>query len=163
MKTWYNSLSSRDKGMVVFISIAVLGLLFWLLLAKPLYNKHQKLNKVISSQKNTLEVMKKQSVQVKRLQALDKKESNTVAGNPQQLIERALQTWRLKPQLERMQSQGANGVRLVLKNANADRFMRFLYELEDKYGLSISSLTINNAKKEAGFADVRLTVTKEAP
>ncbi len=160
MKTWYHSLSPRDRSMVTFISIALLGLLLWFVLIKPLLDNHKKLNKVITSQTITLEKMQKQSIQIKNLKLENDKPSKTISGNPQQLIERALQTWRLKPQLERMQSQGANGVRLVLKNANADRFMRFLYELEDQYALTISNLTISNAKKEQGFADIRLTVTK---
>lgn len=105
--------------------------------------------------------MQKQSVQIKQLQQQKKKpEASGGSGNPQQLVERSLQTWRLKPMLERMQSQGSNGVRLSLKNANADRVMRFLYELEDRHTLSISNFVINNNKKEAGFADVRLTITR---
>ena len=160
MKTWYNSLSPRERTLVIFASIASLLLLLWLFVAKPLYTKHQKLNKQITSQKITLETMKKQSLEVMRLKQQNLKAPTKVTGNAQQLIERALQTWRLKPKLERMQSQGANGIRLVLKDANADRFMRFLFELENKYALTISSLKINTTKKEPGFADIRLTVKK---
>lgn len=160
MKSWYTTLSPRERKFVLLATLASLVLLFWLLAAKPLYNNHKKLNTVISSQKITLEKMKKQSIQIKRLKQQDSKPVVKSTGNPQQLIEKALQTWRLKSTLERMQSQGPNGVRLILKNANADRFMRFLYELENKYTLSISNLVINNAKKESGFADIRLTIKR---
>lgn len=160
MKTWYNSLSPRERTLVLFASVAVFTLLFWMILAKPLFKKHQKLNKQISAQQATLENMKKQSLQIKALKQQNIKPAIKVSGNTQQLIERALQTWRLKPQLERMQSQGANGVRIILKNANADRFMRFLFELENKYGLTINNLVISNTKKEPGFVDIRLTIKK---
>lgn len=160
MKNWYNTLAPRERTLVLYGSIISIALLFWLLVAKPLYNNHQKLNKVISSQKATLEKMQKQSIQIQQLQGQKTKPKTSSSGNPQQLLERSLQTWRLKPQLERMQSQGANSVTLSLKNANADRVMRFLYELEDKYPLTIDSLIINNNKKEAGFADVRLTIKR---
>lgn len=160
MKTWFNSLSPRERNLVLIAGIASLLLLFWLLLAQPLYDKHKRLNKVIASQKETLKAMQQQSVQIKQLQRQDRKPVATNNQNPQQLIEHSLQTWRLKPSLERMQSQGANGVRLILKNVNADRVMRFLYELENKNALSITDMTINNTKKEAGFADVRLTIKK---
>ena len=105
--------------------------------------------------------MQKQSVQIKQLQQQTKKPITSSSGNPQQLVERSLQTWRLKPKLERMQSQGSNGVRLSLKNVNADRVMRFLHELESKHRLSINNLVINNNKKEAGYADVRLTILRK--
>jgi type II secretory pathway component PulM len=160
MKTWYNTLSPRERTLVILAGIALLLLLFWMLLAKPLYNNHKKLNKVIITQKNTLETMKKQSAQIHQLKQLDNQPAVKTSGNPQQLIERTLQTWRLKPKLERMQSQGPNGVRLILKDANADRVMRFLYELENKYALSISNMIINNANKEPGLADVRLTIKR---
>lgn len=160
MKTWFNTLSPRERSLVLIAGVVTLLLLFWLLVAKPLFDNHTKLNKQINNHKIALEMMRKQSIQIKQLRQQDTKPAVKTTGNPQQLIERALQTWRLKPTLERMQSQGSNGVRLVLKNANADRFMRFLFELEDKYALSISNLVINNAKKESGFADIRLTIKR---
>ncbi len=159
MKNWYNTLAPRERALVLYGGVISIVLLFWMLVAKPLYNNHQKLNKVISSQKTTLEKMQKQSILIKQLQGQNTKPKTSGTGNPQQLLERSLQTWRLKPQLERMQSQGANGVTLSLKNANADRVMRFLYELENKYALSIEKLIINN-KKKSGFADVRLTIKR---
>lgn len=160
MKNWYNTLAPRERTLVLYGSIISLALLFWILIAKPLYTNHQKLNKTIISQKQTLQKMQKQSIQIKQLQQQNIKPTSSSTGNPQQLVERSLQTWRLKPKLERMQSQGANGVRLSLKNADADRVMRFLFELEDKYALSIDNLVMNNNKKEAGFADVRLTIMR---
>jgi len=160
MKNWYNTLAPRERALVFYGGIISIVLLFWMLVAKPLYNNNQKLKKVIDSQKTTLEKMHKQSIQIKQLQGQNTKTKTNSTGNPQQLLERSLQTWRLKPQLERMQSQGASGVTLSLKNANADRVMRFLYELENKYALSIDNLKINNNKKEAGFADVRLTIKR---
>lgn len=160
MKTWYNSLSPRERMFVLVAGSAMLFLLLWLLVAKPLYNKNKKFNTQINSQKLALETMKKQSLQVKRLKQDSAKPVVKSTGNTQQQIERALQTWRLKSTLERMQSQGPDGVRLILKDANADRFMRFLFELENKYALIISNLVINNAKKEPGLADIRLTIKK---
>lgn len=161
MKNWYNSLSQRERMLVSYGSIAVTLILLWLLAAKPLYNRHLKLNKIIASQHNSLATMQKQSVLIKQLQqqGTNKPVVNN-SQNPQQLIERSLQTWRLKSSLERMQSQGSNGVRLTLKDANADRVMRFLYELENLYALSIGSMSVITKKKEPGFADFRLTIQR---
>lgn len=159
MSNWYNSLSPREQALVSYGSIAVLIVLAWLLVVKPLYNNQIKLNKSIVSQKTALVTMQKQSVEIKQLQQQKIiKPKTTGSQNPQQLIERSLQTWRLKTVLERMQSQGSNGVRLILKNANADRVMRFLHELESTHSLSISNMAIDRANKEAGFADFRLTI-----
>ena len=160
MKNWYNTLAPRERALVLYGGIISIALIFWMLVVEPIYNNYQKLNKVINTQKAALETMQKQSIQIKQLQGQGTKPTVSSTSNPQQLLERSLQTWRLKPQLERMRSQGANGVTLSLKNANADRVMRFLYELEDKYALSIDNLVINNNKKEAGYVDVRLSIKR---
>lgn len=162
MNSWLNSLSSRERALVTYGSIAVALILLWLLIIKPLYNNKIKLDKAITLQKKTLTTMQKQSIAIKQLQQQETiKPKNTGSQNPQQLIERSLQTWRLKTVLERMQSQGT-GVRLILKNANADRVMRFLYELESTHSLSISNMAIDSDNKEAGFADFRLTIKSES-
>ena len=158
MNSWLNSLSPRERALVTYGSIAVLIVLLWLLVLKPLYNNKTTLVKAIEQQKVTLANMQKQSIEIKQLQQQKTTRPNTSSTqNPQQLIERSLQTWRLKTVLDRMQSQGA-GVRLTLKNANADRVMRFLHELESKHSLSISNIAIDSSKKEAGLADFRLTI-----
>ncbi|MEE9327160.1 MAG: type II secretion system protein M [Cocleimonas sp.] len=162
MKTWYNSLSPREQALVTYGGIVVLFILIWLLLVKPLYAKHIKLNKIIEKQKGDIRLMQKQSNHVEKLQIQNKKTAPKSSQNPQQLIERSLQTWRLKSSLERMNTQGSKAVRLTLKKANADRAMRFLYELENSHGLSINNMIINTSGDEAGFTDIRLTIKREA-
>jgi len=158
MKNWYNALTTRERNLVTYGSLVAALILFWLLIGRPLYSTHKTLSLDIQDKSNQLELMKAQSRQVKQLQAQQSGSSiKTISGNPQQLVEKALQTWRLKPALQRMQSQGAKSVLISLKDANADRFMRFLYDLEKKYALGIEDMGIT-ADKETGLVDVRLTV-----
>lgn len=162
MNSWLNSLSARERALVTYGSIVVATILLWLLAIKPLYTNKVRLNKAIAQQKQSLAKMQQQSIEIKQLQQQQsaKPKSNSTQ-NPQQLIERSLQTWRLKKSLERMQSQGT-GVRLILTNANADRVMRFLHELEQTHSLAIDNMSISGDKKEAGLADFKLTVKREA-
>ncbi len=161
MKNWYNSLSHRERQLVSYGSIAIALILLWMLAIKPMYGKHTRLNNMIKLQETKLATMQKQSVEIKQLQQQNIKTPTSNSNqNPQQLIERSLQTWRLKKSLERMQSQGSDGVRLILKDANADRVMRFLYEIENKHTLVIDNMAIDKSKKEAGLADFRLTIKR---
>lgn len=162
MKNWFNTLSPRERSLVSFGLVAVILALLWIVVANPLYKKHVRLNKLIEQQKSSLAIMQEQRAQIRVLQQAAKSKPRTNSSqNPQQLIERSLQTWRLKDALERMQSQGANSVRLNLKNANADRVMRFLFELESQHTLAIDNLSINRTNKEPGIADFRITMTRE--
>ncbi len=158
MKDWFNTLNPRERNLVTYGSLIAGLLILGLFIVQPLLDNNKKLTKIIDSKNTSLKIMQKQSAQVKQLQQQATKPEQTNNQNPQQIIEKALQTLRLKPALERMQSQGANGVNVVLKNANADRTMRLIANLENKFGLIISNLTINTHKKEAGLIDVRLTV-----
>ena len=159
MKNWYNSLNPRERNLVFYGSIIATLLVIGLFIVQPLMDENKKLNKAIASQKSALKNMQKQSFQVKQLQQQGSSKSGASSNkSPQQKVETALQTLRLKPALERMQSQGSSGVRIILKNADADRTMRLLSDLETKHGLLIDKLTVNTNNKESGFIDARITV-----
>ena len=153
-------LSSREKTLVFIAAVSVTLVLFWIIIINPILSKHDKLSKLTDDKHVELRIMQRQSALVQQLQQQSSGSTvKKVTGNPQQLIEQALQTWRLKPTLQRMQSQGANKVALSLKNADADKVMRLIAELETKYGLSSTSMAIIKSKT-VGVVNVRLTLEK---
>jgi len=153
-------LSSREKTLVSIAAISVTMMLFWLIVLNPILSKHEKLSKLTEEKQIELRIMQRQSTLVKQLQQqANGSSTKKVTGNPQQLIEQALQTWRLKPTLQRMQSQGAKKISLSLKNAEADKVMRFIAELESKYGLNSTDMTITKSKT-LGMINIRLTLEK---
>ena len=152
-------LSSREKTLVSIAAISVIIMLFWLVILNPIISKHDKLSKLTNDKQVTLRIMQRQSALVQQLQQASRPTVKKVTGNPQQLIEQALQTWRLKPTLQRMQSQGANKIAVSLKNAEADKVMRFIAELETKYSLNSTAMVITKSKK-IGMVNIRLTLEK---
>jgi len=153
-------LSSREKTLVSIAAISVTMMLFWLIVLNPILSKHEKLSKLTEEKQIELRIMQRQSTLVKQLQQqANGSSTKKVTGNPQQLIEQALQTWRLKPTLQRMQSQGTKKISLSLKNAEADKVMRFIAELESKYGLNSTDMTITKSKT-LGMINIRLTLEK---
>ncbi|HIO92330.1 MAG TPA: type II secretion system protein M [Leucothrix mucor] len=160
IKSWFLMLSSREKTLVSIAAISVTMMLFWLIVLNPILSKHEKLSKLTEEKQIELRIMQRQSTLVKQLQQqANGSSTKKVTGNPQQLIEQALQTWRLKPTLQRMQSQGAKKISLSLKNAEADKVMRFIAELESKYGLNSTDMTITKSKT-LGMINIRLTLEK---
>ena len=161
LKSWFLMLSSKEKTLVAIAAVAVVVMLFWLLILNPIFSSHETLTKLTESKQTELRVMQRQSTLVKQLQQQSSNATTKkINGNPQQLIERGLQTWRLKPTLQRMQSRGTNKVILSLKEADADKVMRFIFELEQKYGLSSSEMLIKK-NKTVGTVDVRLILEKK--
>jgi type II secretory pathway component PulM len=161
LKSWFLMLSSREKTLVSMATLAVILMVFWLGVLNPILSKHEELIKLTEGKQTELLLMQRQSTLVKQLQwqvkATNKKK---IRGNPQQLIERGLQTWRLKTNLQRMQSRGANKVIVSLKKADADKVMYFIAELEQKYNLASNEMIISK-NKTVGTVDVRLTLEKK--
>jgi len=161
LKSWFLMLSSREKTLVAIATVAVVIMLFWLLILNPIFSNHDSLTKLTQSKQTELRLMQRQSALVKQLQQQNSgTATKKISGNPQQLIERGLQTWRLKSTLQRMQSRGTNKVILSLKEAEADKVMRFIFELEQKYGLSSSEMLIKK-NKTVGTVDVRLILERK--
>ena len=161
LKSWFLMLSSREKTLVAIATVAVTLMAFWLAVLNPILTQHQKLSKLTQAKQTELLLMQRQSILVKQLQQQSKATGKKkIKGNPQQLIERGLQRWRLKPSLQRMQSRGAKKVILSLKKADADKVMRFIAELEQKYNL-ISDEMIISKNKTIGTVNVRLTLVKK--
>ncbi len=161
LKSWFLMLSSREKTLVAIATVAVTLMAFWLAVLNPILTQHQKLSKLTQAKQTELLLMQRQSTLVKQLQQQSKATAKKkIKGNPQQLIERGLQRWRLKPSLQRMQSRGAKKIILSLKKADADKVMRFIAELEQKYNL-ISDEMIISKNKTIGTVNVRLTLVKK--
>ncbi|MCK5813877.1 MAG: type II secretion system protein M [Cocleimonas sp.] len=161
IKSWFLMLSSREKTLVSVAVVAVIVMVFWLGVLNPILSQHEKLTKLTEDKQTELLIMQRQSTLVKQLQRqVSASSKKKIRGNPQQLIERALQTWRLKPNLQRMQSRGANKVILSLKKADADKVMYFIAELEQKYDLASNEMIISK-NKTIGTVDVRLTLEKK--
>ena len=161
LKSWFLMLSSREKTLVSIAAVSVVIMMFWLLIINPILTKNEKLTKLTEAKQTELTLMQRQAVLVKQLQKQVKATGvKKVEGNPQQLIEQALKTWRLKPTLQKMQAQGDKKISLSLKEAEADKVMRFIAELETKYGLASSNMVISKGKG-VGTANVRLSLEKQ--
>lgn len=154
-------LSSREKTLVSVAALSVIIVIFWLVILSPILTKNEQLTKLTEAKQTELVLMQRQAVLIKQLQKQVKATRvKKVTGNPQQLIEQALKTWRLKPTLQKMQAQGEKKISLSLKEAEADKVMRFIAELESKYGLASSAFVISKGKT-LGTANVRLSLEKQ--
>ncbi|RVU85506.1 hypothetical protein EOL70_06040 [Leucothrix sargassi] len=157
MKQWFMLLSSREKTIVTIAAVLIPILLFWLLLVQPTMNKRKVLNAQIADRTDMLQQMRSMSVEIKRLQASTNNRPSTSRGNPQQKVESALRTWRLRPNLGVMSAPNSTTVRLNLRDAEADNIMRFLYDIESKHGLAVKLLSMKPTN-DIGIANASITL-----
>ncbi|PID45921.1 MAG: hypothetical protein CSB47_06330 [Proteobacteria bacterium] len=157
MKQWFMMLSSREKTIVTIGAIVVPLLLLWLLLLQPMIKKHGVLDEQIKDRTAILERMRQQSAEIKTLKKHSGSHKSVNKGNPQQKVESALRTWRLRTALGVMSAPNSRTVKLNLRGAEADNVMRFLFDIETKYGLAVKALSIKPTK-DAGKVNVSLTL-----
>lgn len=158
MKQWFMMLSSREKTLVSVAAIIVPILLIWLLFLQPMIKEHSVLKQQIEDRLTILDKVRQQSVLIKQLSASGSQQASTNRGNPQQKIESALRTWRLRSDLNEMRTIASNTVKLDLKSsAEADNVMRFLYDAETKFGFTVKELSMKPGK-DAGTSTAVVTL-----
>ncbi|MGB1310917.1 MAG: type II secretion system protein GspM [Leucothrix sp.] len=157
MKQWFMMLSSREKTIVSIAAVLVPLLLTWLLVLQPMLKESASLTSAIKDRSEILEKVRLQSTQIKMLQSNGKRNTKVNRGNPQQKVESALQTWRLRPNLGVMSAPNSRTVKLNLKDAEADNIMRFLFDVETKYGLAVKAASLKPTK-DIGRANASLTL-----
>ena len=157
MKQWFMMLSSREKTIVSIAAILVPLLLLWLLLFQPMLKESALLKSQIKDRTAILEKVRLQSAQIKMLQSNGQRNKNISRGNHQQKVESALRTWRLRPNLGVMSAPNTRTVKLNLREAEADNIMRFLFDVETKYGFAVKEASLKPTK-DVGRANASLTL-----
>jgi len=157
MKQWFMMLSSREKTIVSIAAVLIPLLLIWLVLLQPMLNESAALKDQIKDRTAILDKVRLQSGQIKMLQTSGKKNVRVNQGNPQQKVESALRTWRLRPNLGVMSAPNSRTVKLNLREAEADNIMRFLFDVETKYGFAVKEASLKPTK-DIGRANASLTL-----
>lgn len=157
MKQWFMMLSSREKTIVSIAAVLIPLLLIWLLLLQPMLKERAALSDQIKDRTEILEKVRLQSTQIKLLQTNGKRNTQISRGNHQQKVESALRTWRLRPNLGVMSAPNTRTVKLNLRDAEADNIMRFLFDVETKYGFAVKEASLKPTK-DIGKANASLTL-----
>ena len=157
LNQWFRMLSSREKTIVSIAAVLIPLLLIWLLLLQPMLTESAVLSEQIKDRTAILEKVRMQSSQIKMLQTSGKRNTNLSRGNHQQKVESALRTWRLRPNLGVMSAPNSRTVKLNLKEAEADNIMRFLFDVETKYGFAVKEASLKPTK-DVGRTNASLTL-----
>lgn len=157
MKQWFMMLSSREKTIVSIAAVLIPLLLIWLLILQPMLNERAALSDQIKDRTEILAKVRLQNNQIKMLQTSGKRNTQVSRGNHQQKVESALRTWRLRPNLGVMSAPNTRTVKLNLRDAEADNIMRFLFDVETKYGFAVKEASLKPTN-DIGKANASLTL-----
>lgn len=158
MQDWLNSMSPRERimviGCVVFVSLALL----WALGLRPLLNHADGLEERVIGKRAQLAGLQEQAALIDSTRASNGQPAT--AGNQSLvvIIDRTTRERQLAGYLKRNQPEGATSVRLRLEGAPFDDLVNWLGDLERLYGLKIANANFDRA--DIGRVNATLTLSR---
>jgi general secretion pathway protein M len=155
MKEKWQQLSLREKRLVIITSIVVLLTLLHFMIWKPLQDGIETSRVRVKAQANTLQQIREQAAEAKQLRTTQGSTSARAGGSLLVIIERTAQRKNLKPNLQKVQPEGQDGVRVWIENASFDQLIDWLALLENKNTIYVSEIFIER-QKEPGRINSRM-------
>lgn len=155
----YQSLTQRDRIMVIAASVIMAITLFYLLVWEPLYQGLETQRQQYESQQSIIIWMQEASAEVKTLKRSGAKTVSSSKQPVSLIIEQSAKISGLKNNLGKLESSGKEGARVKLETASFDQMLIWLNTLEKRHGITVTSANIERAEK-SGTVNARLTFSR---
>lgn len=158
---WLESLEERERHIVIGGAIALVIMLFYIIIWEPITSNFDQQQQRNQSQRQLYSWMKNSSTEIQKLKASGggtaaKSRSQSISS----LADRSAITAGIKPFIDKI-DQNKKGVKVSLKEANFDKIILWLAELENKYGITSSKLKIEKSKTD-GSVDAQITLERSS-
>ncbi|MBK8182223.1 MAG: type II secretion system protein M [Candidatus Competibacteraceae bacterium] len=157
MKTWWDSLSLRERGLVGGGVALMLALLLYVLVWEPFRASSRQLRQSVATERADLAWMRQAAQEVKRL---SRASVARPAGDDRSLLTLVDQTARaagLGTAMKRVAPQGDDKLSVQLDSADFEKIMPWLSALERDHQLVIVSLTVDRTDT-LGLVNARVIV-----
>ncbi len=156
MNDFLSKFSSREKTIVTFAAISLLGLLVHALIIEPYNQKQLELNEALEQGKIDLLWMQSAVVRLPQNNRITK--ASIFEGSLANLIDKEVRSQDLNSFLAQMTPINNDEIRVRYKNINFNRLLNFIAQVNSQ-GLKVKDLRIN-ATDEAADVDCSLVLEK---
>lgn len=160
MKDWWLSLRPREQLIVIVGSGAIVIALIFLIVIEPFLEESASLSKRIEAKHQDLTWMQQASKEIETIIGTAK--GRRPGGNRQSLlsvIDNSARRNRIRKPIQRMEPEGSNGVKVWIENAEFDKLIVWLGQLDEKHGVNVTRATISR-KNSPGLVDTRLSLQR---
>ncbi len=160
MKQWFFSRQPQERFalviMAIFLTGAALYALFWL----PLNEEIAQKQRWISEQQKTVSWMQQTAAKINQL-TQNANTNQRKRGNEALLttVDSTAKRHKIRDAVKRIKPQGNNKVQLWLEQAPFDRMIRWLDTLQQRHGVSISTITIDR-QSSSGLVNARINLER---
>lgn len=157
LKQWFASLPQKEQWMVLSTSILIVATLFYLIVWEPVHLGLQAEQQKKQSQTEILLWMQQAAGEVNTLRSSGAQGSIRDKNKPTTLvIEQTLKNAGLKTSLNKLESSGKNGARVILNEAPFNQILVWLNTLATHNGIQVVSANIER-HDSPGRVNARLT------
>lgn len=150
----YDSLADTERKLVIGVAILVIIALAYLLLIAPAHRSVDDAQMKLAGQQNLLSWMKENEAVAR--QAAGGRTSVTKSDQPLQTIVTAT-AGPLGVAVKRYENESETKLRVWLEKVPFDKMVRWLDQLETRYGLTIVNISVD-AEKETGLVTAKLVL-----
>lgn len=160
MKEWYESLDQRERLMVGIAAVVVAIGLFMMAIWHPLSSRQADLQGQLDEARDLMSYVQQAAATAKT--AGGGRRGPRQQGRERSLLSLVDETTRqrgLKEAVKRIQPEGESTVRIWLEQAPFDDVVRWLDELNQRYGIQLSNGNLDREEK-VGTIKARLTLER---
>ncbi len=165
MKTWWITLSVRERWILIGGSVVSIVLLFYALIWYPFQKQVATLQQTVMEQRAEVTWMRQAAREVQRLTQAATVPPPIAGLSGRSLLSLVDQTAReagLGSALKRVEPQGTDQLRVQLDEVSFDALTRWLIVIEHQYGVVIDSLIMDRLRvdrpENAGRVNARLVL-----
>lgn len=162
MKIWWDSLSLRERLLVVGGAGLTLILLFYALVWQPFQASNQRLRHSVTEQRAELAWMRQATAEIKRLESASGARPASDSRSLLTLVDQTARTAGLSNALKRVAPQGDNKLSAQLDLVEFDPLILWIGALERNHRLIIVNLSVDRTAA-AGRVNARVTLQGSAP
>ncbi len=156
---WLNSLQERERHIVIYGSIALVVILFYLLVWDPVFSTLDSKRQQHQSQRQLLSWMKDTAQEIKQLQSSGASTASRYRNQSvSSLVERSATSTGIKPFIKKLESN-KKGVKAQIELVDFDRMVVWLNDLKQKYAIQVSKIIIE-PQKAPGSVNARVTLER---
>ncbi len=152
----WRALPVQQRRLAMFGGGLLAVVIFYSLLWSPMQSELARLRESVPKERNKLAVMQAQAQEVAQLRVASKAMANR-GGNILATLEQMATARGLRPNITRMEPDGANGAQVTLEAAHFNGLLTLLHELQTQNGVRVDSASFE-AHATPGHVNARLTL-----
>ncbi len=159
MKAWFASLDPRERNALIFGGVLLTMVLVYALLWQPFSARAARLEQAVQEQR-ALKLWMQNAAQEAQLLRMTQVPASMKAGMGGQsllaVVDQAARKDRLGAALKRIEPEGTSIVRVWFEQAIFDDMLLWLGDLQNTYGVRITSISIDHQGGSAGSVNARV-------